>query len=452
MQHDALPFRFRTAPGWPQPSDDWVARHPLVEPAPGWTPAPGTPPAPDGWVFWRTDRRALRAFLPPSARGLVVVRAVGAVLALLGLVAGIVASVAGSVLAFAVLPVLIAGVAMVVVAGARLLDVRAATIRQVTAIVRPDDDDPASDSAWDVPGAAPFRAADRAASDRRLRRSGARALALLSGAAALVLVAGVSAAAVPTSRALVDVADRAGVSAAQQGGQDDGSGTQGTAPDDGSSGQAAPDDGTGTDHGDGWKDPQPFVTRDGAVTIAFLGDDESTEATCGTVGDADQGCWSWYATGECDGQLAVTIGFSATEDGAETRTVHRTLDVSKATPAAFVETGSEQYAAIEDAACTDTPPRSPMGITDKTALDPGTAAGTWPVACDDLGCAGWTITSDQSCADAQAVYRVDDPVGILGGPHAVAVESPVVAGRPVTIYVAGVLDQDEAQLEQLTCR
>ncbi|MEK6311078.1 MAG: hypothetical protein V4755_10245, partial [Curtobacterium sp.] len=165
QHHDELPFRFRTPPGWPSPSDDWVAGHPLVEPVPGWTPVPDVPPAPTGWVFWQTERRALRAFLPPSARRLVVARAAGAVLAVLGLVAGAVASFRGSVLAFAVLPVIIAGVALVVVAGARLLDLRTATIRQITGIVLGDG--APLDTPWDVPGALPFRAADPAASDRR---------------------------------------------------------------------------------------------------------------------------------------------------------------------------------------------------------------------------------------------------------------------------------------------
>ncbi len=450
QHHDELPFRFRTPPGWPSPSDDWVAGHPLVEPVPGWTPVPDVPPAPTGWVFWQTDRRALRAFLPPSARRLVVARAAGAVLAVLGLVAGAVASFRGSVLAFAVLPVIIAGVALVVVAGARLLDLRTATIREINGIVLGDGTP--LDTPWDVPGALPFRAADPAASDRRLRRSDGRALALVAGAAALVLVAGVTAAAVPTSRVLVALADQ-GSAAVQQASPDDGSGGQGAAPGDPSSTPAAPDDGSDADHGDGWEDPQPFVTRDGAVTVAFLGDDDSAEATCGTVGvDTDRGCWSWYATGECDGRLAVTIGFSATEDGPVTRTVHRTVEVDQDDPAAFVETGTEQYAVVEDAACTDARPKSPMGLTRKDVLDPSAAPdGSWPTACDDLGCTGWTITSDQSCADAQAVYRVDEPVGVLDGPHSVAVESPVVAGRPVTIYAAGVLDQDEAQLVQVTC-
>ncbi|BDV31254.1 hypothetical protein [Microbacterium terricola] len=47
---------FRTPPGWPTPTDNWIRANTFWQPPAEWTPLPGLKPAPKGWQFWTTNR------------------------------------------------------------------------------------------------------------------------------------------------------------------------------------------------------------------------------------------------------------------------------------------------------------------------------------------------------------------------------------------------------------
>lgn len=47
---------FRTAPGWPTPTDHWIRANTFGTPPAGWTPLPGLKPAPHDWRFWTTNK------------------------------------------------------------------------------------------------------------------------------------------------------------------------------------------------------------------------------------------------------------------------------------------------------------------------------------------------------------------------------------------------------------
>lgn len=75
------PLRFVAPPGWPEPSDEWVARNQGYRPPAGWLP-PGASPervpaAPATWRFWRPDDEGWRAFRRPFVRSGVVAVLIG---------------------------------------------------------------------------------------------------------------------------------------------------------------------------------------------------------------------------------------------------------------------------------------------------------------------------------------------------------------------------------------
>lgn len=75
------PLRFVAPPGWPEPSDEWVARNQGYRPPAGWLP-PGASPervpaAPAAWRFWRPDDQGWRAFRRPFVRSGVVAVMIG---------------------------------------------------------------------------------------------------------------------------------------------------------------------------------------------------------------------------------------------------------------------------------------------------------------------------------------------------------------------------------------
>lgn len=59
------PLAFRTPPGWPDPTPEWVAGHQGWVPPKGWVPAPGVQAVPAGWVFWFKNRPAWNALVDP---------------------------------------------------------------------------------------------------------------------------------------------------------------------------------------------------------------------------------------------------------------------------------------------------------------------------------------------------------------------------------------------------
>ena len=47
---------FRTPPGWPTRTDQWIRANTFWNPPAGWTPLPGLEPAPKDWRFWTTNK------------------------------------------------------------------------------------------------------------------------------------------------------------------------------------------------------------------------------------------------------------------------------------------------------------------------------------------------------------------------------------------------------------
>jgi hypothetical protein len=47
---------FRTPPGWPTPTDQWIRANAFWQPPTDWTPLPGLKPAPKNWRFWTTNK------------------------------------------------------------------------------------------------------------------------------------------------------------------------------------------------------------------------------------------------------------------------------------------------------------------------------------------------------------------------------------------------------------
>lgn len=475
------PFRFRTPPGWPTPTAEWVELHQAAEPAPGWSPAPEIPSAPAGWRFWEPVPRSFRRFLPPAARRLRAVRWIALAVAALSLAAVVVVGALGGPGAVALVP-LVAGVAVLVVGSARLGETAertAASIRDDAAAWRAAevpvraraaspglDDDRAlavwEAAAWGMTSARPFATADdTTASPNRpgvpspngrgvpspngpgipspLRHRSRTVVAVTAGAAALLLVVGATAAVDPVVRAVQDSGQTLAV-----GLQD--TGPDGSIPDDGAPGGGATDD-AAPDAGD----QEPWTSDDGTVTASFIADDETWQATCGAIDFAD-GCWAWQIDAECDGPAEVTVGFSDTESGDDVRTDTRTVVLTSGTPLILTEQGSEEWGGIRDVTCF-TAPDQPVALT-RTPLDSDDedADGSWPDGCVDYGCAGWEVTADTSCASATVQFSVDEEVAQVTGPHDLVVTTALHAGEPVDVWAGGAWVPDEdARITRVTC-
>jgi hypothetical protein len=479
VQHETTPpFRFRTPPGWPTPSAEWVELHQAAEPAPGWTPAPGIPPAPTDWSFWSPEPRSFRGFLPPFARRLRVAQWIGLVVSLVALAAVVIVGAVGGPAVFGLAP-LVAGLAVLVVSSSRQADLAsrtAASIRDDAAVWRrtelpararaayPALDDAAAVAAWEAAAwgtdaARPFAAAAGAAGAATahahahahtpvpvhphphpqatpLRRRSRAVTGITAGAAAFALVLGATAALAPVVRT---VQEHSAGSTLARGEQDD----TGPAPDATTPGDTGSDGAT--------TDEAPWTSVDGTITASFISDEDTWQATCGATDFAD-GCWAFQIEGECDGPAVVSVGFSATEDGDDMRTDTRTVLLTSGTPLVLTEQGSEDWGGIRDITCSAAP-KSPVALT-RTELDSDDedADGSWPDGCVDWGCAGWEITPAADCPSATVQFSVDEEAADLPDPHDLVVTTALHAGQPVDVWAAGAWSSDDdATLAQVTC-
>ncbi|MDR6170355.1 hypothetical protein [Curtobacterium sp. SORGH_AS_0776] len=460
MQHETTPpFRFRTPPGWPTPSAEWVELHQAAEPAPGWSPAPGIPPAPVDWRFWAPVPRSFRGFVPAAARRLRVAQWIGLVVALLALAAVSVVAALGGLAVVGLLP-LVAGIAVLVVCSARageLADRTAASIRDDAAVWRrtevpararaafPELDQDAAVAAWEsaawgMPTVRPFAVAADAAPERSpLRHRTRTVVAVTAGAAALLLVVGATTAVDPVVRAL------------QSNGQTLAYGLQDTAPDGSVPDDSGPDDDAPDQDAPDAGDQAPWTSDDGTVTASFIGDDETWQATCGAIDFAD-GCWAWQIDSECDGPARVTVGFSATEGGDDVRTDSRTVVLTSGRPLVLTEQGSEEWGGIRDVTCSTAPEHAVALTRSPLDSDAEDADGSWPDGCVDYGCAGWEVTPEASCDSATVQFSVDEEVATLPGPHDLVVATALRAGEPVDVWAGGAwLPDDDATISQVTC-
>lgn len=468
MQHETTPpFRFRTPPGWPTPSAEWVELHQAAEPAPGWTPAPGISPAPEDWRFWSPERRSFRGFLPPLARRLRVAQWIGLVVSLVALAVVLVVGAVGGPAVFGLAP-LVAGLAVFVVSSSRLADLASRTAASIcddaaawrrtelparARVAYPELDDDRAVAAWEAAAwgtetVRPFASAHahvpahpqaQPAPSSSLRRHTRAAMGITAGAAAFALVLGASAALAPVVRTVQE--HSAGSTLAQ--GEQDGTGPDDTAPDD-----TTPGD-TGSDGAA--PDEEPWTSDDGTITASFISDEDTWQATCGATDFAD-GCWAFQIEGECDGPAVVTVGFSATEDGDDVRTDTRTVLLTSGTPLVLTEQGSEDWGGIRDVTCFAAP-KSPVALT-RTELDSDDedADGSWPDGCVDWGCAGWEITPTADCPSATVQFSVDEEAADLPDPHDLVVTTALHAGQPVDVWAAGAWSSDDdATLAQVTC-
>lgn len=472
MRHETTtPFRFRTPPGWPTPSDDWVRLHQAAEPPAGWSPAPEVPSAPAEWVFWRTVPRVFRSYLPAGARRLRLAQRIGLVVALVSFVAVLVVAALGGPAVIGLAP-LVAGLAVVVVTASRHVDLGARTAASIrddaaawrhtelpvrAAAARPDLGAAEALAAWEAaawglpvarplvttpslhPAAPAGRSSSPSAVPASFRRSARLAFGVTAGAAAFLLVVGATAVGAPVVQTVQ--AHAAGQTLAHGLQGDDGSdpGSDPAGP------SAGPEDGSGADDSSTW------TSDDGATTATFIGDDDGWRASCGAI-DFTDGCWAWEIDSECDGPATITMGFSDSVGGDDVRTDTRTVQLDSRYPLVFTEQGTEDYSGIEDVTC-DTTSKSPVGTT-KTLLDSDEqdADGSWPDGCVDFGCSGWELTSETDCASATVQFAVDEEVASLPGPHELVVTTPLRAGQPVDVWAAGTWSSDDdATLESVTC-
>ncbi|MGN8051250.1 hypothetical protein ACTJKO_16330 [Curtobacterium sp. 22159] len=458
MQHESTPpFRFRTPPGWPTPSAEWVELHQAAEPAADWSPAPGIPAAPAGWRFWSVVPRSFRAYLPPRARRLRVAQWTGLVVALVALAGVLVVTAVGGPSVLALVP-LVAGVAVLVVASSRRADLAARTAASVrddaaawrptevpsrARAARPDLDEDAAVAAWEAAAwglatAHPFVTAPTQDGSAvapgtvpaSIRRGSRAVFGLTAGVAALLLVVGAGASVVP----VVHAAQQFGAGSTLAYGW-----------------QGDPGPGDGDSSGPDQSDQSTWTSDDGTITAKFISDDDTWQATCGAT-DFTENCSAWTIGGECDGSARITIGFADAEGGADVRTDTRTVLLTAGTPLILTEPGPEAWSDIEDATCS-APAKSPVAVTRKQLdSDDEDADGSWPDGCVDFGCAGWEITPEADCPSATVLFSVDEEVGTLPAPHDLVVTTALHAGKPVDVWAGGAWSSDDdATLAQVTC-
>ncbi len=452
MQHESTaPFRFRSPAGWPTPSPEWVELHQAAEPAPGWTPAPGIPAAPAEWRFWVPAPRAFRAYLPPLARRLRVLQWVGLAVALASLAAVLIVAALGGPAVLALAP-LVAGVAVLVVSSSRYGDLAARTALSVrddaaawrrselparARAARPDLDDASAVAAWEaaawgLPTANPFArgsahrtpCAEHAAVVPSVEPRSARCHR--AGVAACVLVIGASAA-VPRGP------HRAGA-----GIPDPGARTPGRRPD-----EAAPD----ADEAD----PNPWTSDDGTITVSFLSDEDTWQATCGCdrlrrrlLGVADR------RRVRRSRRRHHRVLRHRGRHGLPHRHPHGAADVRDA--AGAHRAGPEEWSSIVDVRCS-APPKSPVALT-KTELDSDhqDEDGSWPDGCVDWAApagsshtAGGLPVGDGPVLDRRGDRRAPGPARRRGGHTA-------HAGEPVDVWAGGAWSSDhDATLAPVHC-
>lgn len=388
------PFHFRTPPGWPTPSAEWVAAHQLAEPGPGFSPGPGIPPVPSGWRFWRADRRAFRAAMPARRRRIEVLGAAGLVLLLLGIVAVVVLTAVDVPAVLAVAPIA-AGGALYVVACVRWWDLAADTARSIAATA-------------EVWGSASVTAP---AARAGFGRSSRVATGITAAIAAVAIVLGGSAAVQP----VVADAGRSFASTFTEAESDELA--------------------------------LPYTSDDGTIDVTQI-DGDAWDATCAAT-PGDQDCWTWKVDAVTSCEVAVTIGFATTATGPDTRSVTRAVRVTADRPLYIAELGDEVFAGIESAACL---PRSAheIDVTQTPADD--MAYESAPDGCDITGCVGFVLVPQEDCANASVQFLVADEWYDVPDPHDLVVAAELHAGEPTTVFAGGVESfEGTATLAHVTC-
>lgn len=437
--HDATPpLRFRTPPGWPTPSSEWVDLFQGAEPDAGWRPSDDTPPAPSRWRFW-APTRALHRRVPRAAR---VVPVVGAAIALASFVAVVVLWAVGGPAVLALAPV-VAGTALWVVGASRYADrltealhaVRAeASLRRATelparaAAVFPGADPADASAGWDargwaVPGARPFVAGPPSQSGTRPQRA---LVAVTAGVAGLVLATGASVSLLPLVPAVEEGAARALT------------GVQPGSP--------------WSVEGDDEDAAQPeWTSDDGSIEAWWLAGDDEWEGTCDlTPGDA--GCDAYEIDSDRTCTAVVTVGFFASLDDARpSRVEERTVSMTEGVPLVLVENHDEDTSSIGDVSCaSDDDPHA-----DRIAASQGADADTdaeRPAGCATTDCVAFAVRSSTDCADAAVQFRVGAEVGSIGAPHDVVVMTPLLAGQPTDVFVGGTTYASDVTPGGVTCR
>ncbi|WIB00815.1 hypothetical protein [Curtobacterium sp. MCBA15_012] len=438
MHDTTTPLRFRTPPGWPTPSAEWVELFQGAEPAAGWTPADDVPPAPRGWVFW-VPTRVLRRRQP---RSLVVATTVGAGVAVLslgvlvGLVVGGADTGALAVAALALLVPLIAGVALWVVGAVRLADRRRAALAAVLAeaarrravelperarAAHPDTDPHTASAAWDaaawsVPAAHPFH---EGAPSRLSARVDRVLTVLTAGVAGLVLVAGASFAVAPP---IAHTAESIAAAAAAA---------------------------------DGYSDDGPvevWSSDDGSTTASWLDGDDEWDATCGTT-DVDDLCDPYEIDTDRSCLAVVTIGYFADMDDEEpSRVEERTVELSADVPLVLaVSYQDEEDSTIGDVSCTSGDAAAADRVSATQDIDAHPDAADLPDGCDGDSCVAIAVTPTTDCASASVEYRVDAEVGGITDPHDVVVPTALHAGKAVEVFAGGTGKASAVHPGAVTC-
>lgn len=440
LVHDQTPpLRFRTPPGWPTPSPEWVELYQGAEPAAGWSPAADVPPAPAGWLFWALTR-SMRRRLPRSGT---VVLNVGAAATVASAVAVAVLTVLGLPAVFA-LPTLVAGAALWVVGVVRRGDAvidavaevrawaaerRAAELPARAAQAHPgataDEALGAWDAeAWSIPAA---RAFTEGAPSRALPRALHTVAGFTAGAAALVLLGGSLVAAVPA----VDSVGQE-LSAA--------SSTDGSGP--------SADDPSGGDDA-----PQPgWASDDGSIKTYWLAADDEWEATCDMTPGTTT-CDPWEITSDHSCTAIVTVGFFASaDDDQPSRVEERTVSLTKGVPLVLVENYDEEASDIGDVTCATGGETDGDRVTATQHEDTTVADADVPDGCDEEDCVAFAVTPSADCAAAAVQFTVDAAVGSLTKPHDVAVVTPLHAGKATDVFVGGTEHASDVHAGAVTCR
>jgi len=438
VHDDTTPLRFRTPPGWPTPSPEWVERFQGAEPAAGWTPAPDVPPAPRGWLFW-VPTRALNRRVP---RSLVVVTTVGAAVTVLslGVLVGLV--VGGGTDALALVPLvalvaLVAGVALWVVGAVRLTDRRRDALVAVRAeaaqrralelperirAAHPDSDPRSAAAAWDaaawsVPSAHPFQEGAPSPVVPRVQRV---LTVLTAGIAGLALVAGVSIAVVPP---FVHAVESDVAAAFGPGLSDD-------------------DDGP----------VEVWTSDDGSTSASWLAGDDEWGATCGTT-DSDDLCDPYEIDTDRSCLAVVTIGyFDDYDDDEPSRVEERTVELSADVPLVLVVSyQDEEDSTIGDVSCTSGDAAAADKVTVTQELDAHADAADLPDGCDVGTCVAIAVTPSTDCASASVEYRVDAEVGGITDPHDVVVPTALHAGKAAEVFAGGTGTASAVHPGAVTC-
>lgn len=440
LVHDQTPpLRFRTPPGWPTPSPEWVELFQGAEPTAGWSPAADVPPAPARWTFW-VPTRALRRRVPRSA---LVLLSVGAAVTVASFVVAVVLWALGLPAVFA-LPTLVAGAALWVVGVVRYGDRISEAVAEVRAWsaarragelpprvaqahpdVAPDEALAAWDAdAWTVPSARPFH---EGTPSRAIPRAQHVLAGVTAGVAALVLLGGAVVAAVPA----VDSVGQE-LSAA--------SSTDGSGP--------SADDPSGGDDA-----PQPgWASDDGSIKTYWLAADDEWEATCDMTPGTTT-CDPWEITSDHSCTAIVTVGFFASaDDDQPSRIEERTVTLTKGVPLVLVENYDEEASDIGDVTCATGDETDGDRVTATQHEDTTVADADVPAGCDEEDCVAFAVTPSADCAAAAVQFTVDAAVGSLTKPHDVAVVTPLHAGKATDVFVGGTEHASDVHAGAVTCR